>query len=99
MISRRLVNGGQQAEVTFCLPRAAANGRMAVVGDFNDWDPSATRMRKRGPTLIATVTLPAGRRYAFLYLCEDGAWLNDPEADAYVGNQFGSDNGILDLRS
>lgn len=99
MIERRLLEGGGVAEVTFCLPYAADSSRVAVVGDFNAWDPSATRMQRRGPLLTATVAIETGRRYAFLYLSEDGGWVNDPEADAYVGNKFGSRNGILDLRS
>lgn len=98
MIERRFLEGCNLAEVTFCLPYAPDSGRVAVVGDFNSWDPSATRMHRQGPLLTATVAIETGRRYSFLYLSEDGGWVNDPAADAYVGNKFGSRNGILDLR-
>lgn len=42
MIQVKMVNGGQEAAVTFMVPAEETNGRMAVVGDFNEWDPTAT---------------------------------------------------------
>lgn len=37
----------------------------------------------------ATLTLPAGNRYAFRYLADGGRWFNDEDADGYRDNGFG----------
>lgn len=94
--------GSAKVKVTFIL---ADNGYglddkvVAVVGDFNEWDPTTVPMAKQGEERVATVALAPGRRYGFRYLCEDGTWLNDEAADAYEPNEFGVENSILDLTS
>ncbi|MEO6121274.1 MAG: isoamylase early set domain-containing protein [Acidimicrobiales bacterium] len=72
---------------------------VAVVGDFNDWDPTAIPMARKGDKRVATVALVAGRRYGFRYLTEAGQWINDEAAHAYESNEFGVENSILDLTS
>jgi 1,4-alpha-glucan branching enzyme len=86
---------GDQVKVTFILP--AGDSAVAVVGDFNGWNPAANQLRPRGDVRSVTVTLSAGRRYAFRYLGADGEWLNDDQADAYEPNGFGGDNSVIDL--
>ena len=88
---------GDKVKVTFVLPADAPAGKVSVVGDFNGWDESATTLRKRGETRSANVTLDAGRRYAFRYRTADGEWFNDEAAHSYERNDFGGDNGIIDL--
>ena len=46
MIESRSTNGGR-VRVTFVLPPSGDDGQVAVVGDFNDWDPLATPLQKR----------------------------------------------------
>lgn len=99
MIQRKIVSGGRQAEVVFILPAELATGRVAVVGEFNDWDPTATPMRKRRDVVTAATTLETGRRYTFRYLREDGEWINDETADAFEPNEFGTSNCVLELAS
>jgi 1,4-alpha-glucan branching enzyme len=96
MITKKSVDRGARVKVTFTIP---ANGspRMAVVGDFNEWDPYATPMRKRGEVRSASITLDPGQRYAFRYLAENGHWFNDDHADGYQDNATGDTNGIIDL--
>jgi hypothetical protein len=90
--------GSDEVRATFTFPDGDLDGHLiALVGDFNGWDPTANPMRRKGNGRVATVTVPAGRRYAFRYLCDDGAWFNDEAADAYERNDFGVDNSILDL--
>lgn len=97
MIRRAPVKGGEHVKVTFVLP-VDGNGKVAVAGDFNDWDPSATVLRKRGESRSASVTLGAGHRYAFRYVdVAAGRWFNDEAADGYERNEFGEENSILDL--
>jgi 1,4-alpha-glucan branching enzyme len=87
---------GDKVKVTFVLPAAAAD-KVAVAGDFNDWNPDETTLRKRGDIRSASVTLPAGRRYAFRYRTADGRWFNDESAHAYEWNEYGEENSIIDL--
>lgn len=66
MIRGEPVEGAAQAKVTFAVPEDGMNGEaVAVVGDFNDWDPAATPMRPEGAWRVARLTLPAGERYTF----------------------------------
>lgn len=74
-------------KVTFRLPRQAAPEARQVflVGDFNDWDPSATPMtRLKSGDFKVTLDLAPGRQYQFKYLIDGQAWENDWEADGYV---------------
>jgi 1,4-alpha-glucan branching enzyme len=95
MITRKPVDRGARMRVTFRQP--AANGKIAVAGDFNDWDPKALVLRKRGDSYAASVELEPGRRYAFRYVAEDGRWFNDENSDDYESNGLGDTNSIIDL--
>ncbi len=98
MIQCDVQKGSAKVKVTFTLAEDSLDGQVvAVVGDFNDWDPTAVPMAHKGGKRVATVTLVPGRRYGFRYLTERGQWLNDEAADAYEPNEFGVDNSILDL--
>ena len=44
-----------------------------------------------------TVGLDAGRAYRFRYLLDGQRWDNDWAADAYVRNDFGGDDSVVDL--
>ena len=44
-----------------------------------------------------TVDLDAGRAYRFRYLIDGQRWDNDWAADAYVPNDFGGDDSVVDL--
>lgn len=98
MVRCQPMKGGKKVKVTFTVPEDGIDGRgLAVVGDFNDWDPTATPLHPEGDVRAATITVPAGGRYAFRYLAEGGWWFNDDAADAYQPNRFGGDDCILDL--
>ncbi len=56
-----------------------------LVGDFNNWDTSATPMKryKNGKFTVA-VDLQPGSEYQFRYFLDDARWANEPEADKSV---------------
>jgi 1,4-alpha-glucan branching enzyme len=87
-----------KARVTFTVdPRAGAR-TAAVCGEWNDWSADADVMRhdtEGGFSL--TVDLDAGRAYRFRYLLDGQWWDNDWAADAYVRNDFGGDDSVVDL--
>jgi 1,4-alpha-glucan branching enzyme len=83
-IARPTSNG--TARVTFVLPAAEPAGAVSVVGDFNDWNPYAHPLRKRGNGIrSAVVTLPAGTTLHFRYLAEGGIWFDDDTAPVRDG--------------
>jgi hypothetical protein len=85
------------AEVTFRHP--CDGGDVVVTGEFNQWQPGALAMAEDGDGHhAATVEIPVGRRYRFRYVLGGERWENDWGADAYVANEFGGDDSVLDLR-
>lgn len=87
---------GGTVKVTFSLPLSEAPAAVAVVGDFNGWDPGAHPLRKRSNgTRSATVDLEPGRAYHFKYLDEAGTWFNDPAAHGHEQNEYGETNSIV----
>ena len=47
MVRKRPVDGGQNVKVTVVLPAGDDSPPVSVVGDFNDWNPAATKLRRR----------------------------------------------------
>ena len=92
MIKRQGKRNSNAVRVTFVLPADDPHAEAAVVGEFNGCDQSAHPMKKRSNgTYSAAVTLEKGQKYAFRYYdAANDFWFNDPEADAYEG-----DNGIV----
>jgi len=86
-------------KVTFRLPRVAAPGakNVSVVGDFNDWNIYANRMKKlKSGEFTLTLELKPGKEYQFRYLIDETNWENDWNADKYVKSPFGdSDNSVV----
>ena len=96
MIKKELKKKDKQVKVTFVLPQEEVSGKVSVVGDFNEWDPAATKLQKRSNgTYSASVNLAKGGEYAFRYFFEDGTWKNDEAADEVVPNLFGTTNSVV----
>ena len=97
MIQCEPTKRGDQVKVTFTLPDGMVTGPVAVVGDFNGWNPGANPMKRKGEGLLVSLTLTAGRLYRFRYLAEGGRWLTDPNAHGVEHNQFGEEDSVIDL--
>jgi len=87
-----------KARVTFTVdPRAGAQA-VAVCGEWNEWSADADVMHRDAQGgFSVTVDLDAGRAYRFRYLLDGQRWDNDWAADAYVRNDFGGDDSVVDL--
>jgi 1,4-alpha-glucan branching enzyme len=87
---------GKSVKVTFSLPKDVQGESVYLVGDFNNWDESATPMQPDGDGgFSVTVSLEKGREYQFRYLVNGIEWHNDWNADKYVQNSFGGDNSVV----
>ena len=76
-------------------PSAAS---VSIVGDFNNWNPTALPMRRSADGRIweIEVRLPLGRyNYAFLV---DGRLARDPGAPSAAVDDFGTPNSVLMVR-
>ncbi len=97
MIEKQMTRRASQVKITFVLPQDLADGPVVVLGDFNNWGGGGLLLRRRGATLKASVTLEAGRSYAFRYRRSSGDWFNDLSADGYQPNEYGGYDCVIDL--
>ena len=75
---------------------AAPASRVAVVGDFNDWDPAATPLRRTddGATWTVELHLKPGR-YHYTFLIDGRRWSGDPAGARAVESDFGAPVSVL----
>jgi 1,4-alpha-glucan branching enzyme len=95
MLSKKFIKKEGVCEVTF---EYDANGaaEVAVVSEGNNWTPVAmTRTKKSGP-FRAKLRLPQNGQFQFRYLVDGSHWANDEAADAYITNEFGGANCVVD---
>ncbi|WP_372766892.1 isoamylase early set domain-containing protein [Lutibacter sp.] len=96
-IKKQYLKNKPICKVTFSIAAKDAN-KVAVIGDFNDWDAKAAPLKKlKNGTFKGTVGLQKGQSYEFRYVV-DGDYVNDEEADDYLWNDFAvGENGVLNL--
>lgn len=94
MVTKEFSKNSGPAKVVFELP-ASVNGKTVfLVGDFNDWKP-VQAMERADECWRCALELEPGREYQFRYLVDGDTWLNDPAADKYAPNPFGSENSVV----
>ena len=82
--------------VTFRIPAEAGAARAELLGEFNNWSPAPMQPQPDGGHDL-TVELESGHTYRFRYLLDGHRWENDWHADAYVPNEYGGDDSVIDL--
>jgi 1,4-alpha-glucan branching enzyme len=99
MITKEPVADKGRVLVTFELPSTMWAERVNLVGEFNEWDTTATPMthNRSDANWKVTVELEAGRRFRFRYLVDGREWLNDWHADDHLENPYGSYDSVVDL--
>jgi len=101
MLKKQYVKSRKIWKVTFELPKdelpeGLSVERVYLAGEFNDWDPVATPMRRgKGGAFRVMVELEPGRAYEFRYLVNGEHWCNDWHADAYAPSGLGEDNCVV----
>ena len=70
---------------------------VCLAGDFNNWSPSKTPMKKlKDGSFKIVLDLTTGQQYQFRYLVDNKIWQNDSAADQYIPNPYGdADNCIV----
>lgn len=81
-----------KTKINFTIPADIANGASSafVLGDFNNWDVNKGTVLKKQKdgSLKAAVELEAGKEYAYRFLLDNGIWVNDTNADAYIFDSY-----------
>jgi len=87
------------AEITFSMRADASQVKsIAVVGDFNDWDPTRNLLADENNDGIWTVTLKLEPgRYEYMFILDGQKWVPDPSAYRYVSDGFGNKNAVLEI--
>jgi 1,4-alpha-glucan branching enzyme len=87
------VSENAAVRVQFVLVAPAAKS-VAVVGDFNDWNPAATPMEPARGMWSSEAVVSAGRHdYAFVV---DGTrWIADPSAPRAPADELGGGYSVL----
>jgi hypothetical protein len=82
-------------EIRFVLGTASASS-VAVVGDFNGWDASATPMRRdpRSELWTATVRLAPGW-HSYVFVVDGERWVPDPQAPLAPADDFGMRRSVI----
>lgn len=85
--------------VTFQLPAEVADESVAIVGDFNEWNPEKHPMtfnEKKG-VWTKSISMKPGTQHEFRYFVDGSTWRNDEAADSYVSNPYFCENGVIAL--
>ncbi len=98
MLKKNYSKNGNTCRVTFKLPADVNAEQVHLCGEFNDWSPTKHPMKRlEDGSFSVTVSLQPGQSYRFRYLLDDERWENDWDADAYVANQYGSEDSLIKL--
>ena len=87
-------NQVQTVQFVFRAPNAH---RVALVGDFNDWDGDATPLRAApGGLWTVTVPLTAGR-YTYTFVVDGERWMADPAAPPAPPDDSGRPSSVVTI--
>lgn len=96
MLKKQQLKSKPICKVTFYTPASIEANTVHLVGDFNQWEETATAMKKlKDGRFSITLELDANKEYQFRYLINGSEWHNDWEADRYVPNPFSGDNSVV----
>lgn len=98
MMKKTYSKTGKYCRVTFRLPLEINAKKVALCGDFNQWNASANPLKRlKDGSFSVTISLEAGRQYQFRYLLDGERWENDWEADGYAPNEFNQENSVVSV--
>ncbi|MCG7488336.1 MULTISPECIES: isoamylase early set domain-containing protein [Vibrio] len=95
MINKRFFKTKDEVEVTFELSATQVRESVSIVADFSGWQPMAMKKVNKSKSYKFKTRLPKDNHFEFRYLIDGHLWVNDPNADKYQPNGFGSDNGLV----
>ena len=92
MINKKLLSD-DEVQITFALDEQRP---VSLVGDFNGWDPLRHPLIRRSDGLRSVaVVATVDSRLSFRYLADPGEFFDDPDAEIFEDNGFGSTHGVV----
>ena len=89
----RTRSGSPLVEFGFVAPHASS---VALVGDFNNWDPTATPLRPASTGGVWSVEVPIQPgRHLYAFVVDGTVWRPDPAAPQASGEDYGEPNSAL----
>lgn len=88
----------KKCTVTFTVNVNAAAGasKIFLVGEFNNWDETATPMKKnKDGSFSVRKQLEINKEYQFRYLIDGKNWINDWKADKYIRSELVNDDNSV----
>lgn len=81
--------------VRFAL-EAPGSSRVTIVGDFNDWNPESTPLRRTSDAGVWEVVIPLEPgRYRYTFVVDGTRWLPDPAEPPALDEDFGTPTSIV----
>jgi 1,4-alpha-glucan branching enzyme len=100
-IKKQYLKSKPVCKVTFSIDPEVINDakEVAILGEFNNWDPSENPMRKlKDGSFTKTIDLETGHDYQFRYLIDGNRWVNESEADKFTYSGVASEqNSVITL--
>lgn len=98
MLKKQYAKDKKTCKVTFALPDETNASSAELQGDFTKWKKAPVKMKRyKDGNFKVSVTLKSGKQYRFRYLLDGERWENDWQADAYVSNEFGTEDSIVEV--
>jgi hypothetical protein len=89
--NRNATSTADTLQFVLVAPQAAS---VALVGDFNDWDPARSPMQTAHGVWATVVRLAPGR-YRYAFLVNGIEWRADPGAPASKDDEFGTPSSVV----
>ena len=86
--------GRKKGTVRFAIDPGPNVAKVALAGDFSEWEPVTMRRQKNGQFVALLSLAPGAHEYKFLL---DGNWMTDPDNGTWALNAFGSVNSIAQI--
>ena len=96
MVQKKYFKSRDYCKVKFTLNVENAE-TVEILGLNSDWENSIIMSRKKDGTFSCDVTIPKNTQHQFKYLVNESSWLNDPDADGLIPNEFGGTNSVIIL--
>lgn len=88
---------GEQVQMTHFVLVAPDAESVTVVGDFNDWNLSATPLVREAGDGMWWVTVPLSPgRYRYAFVVDGTRWQSDPDAPA-AADEFGRPSSVVSI--
>lgn len=69
--------------------------QVSLVGDFNNWDPTATPLARGSAGRWETIVPLTPGRYQFTFVIDGSRWVRDPSLPQALGDDFGQPTSVI----